>query len=301
MKYLGILIGLLVAFVGTAKSKLPFENSHLIYLGEDKIKIHYVQFMPKSSPKGQVFLVHGFAGSVYSWLKVGKQLADSGYVVVAADVPGFGYSDKRRSILSTDANRSRWFWELLDSVAPSTKWTLVGHSMGAGIVGRMAADHPERVHRLCWVDGYYSNDFGRKTNPVMKAVFSSTFFLQVADIAWRPFMRNKKTFRKLLTSAYSSEPSPEDVNGYLNPFLLKNSAACILKMSTLKQEPFKELPFSPTFGIYAIWGSQDKWVPLKRAAGKVTELTRRPITIVDGAGHCPMETHPEVVVRWILN
>lgn len=302
MKFIGFVIGCLIASFGFAKSKLPFENSHFIYLGEDKIKIHYLQFTPQiKSPRGYVMLVHGFAGSVYSWLKVGKQLSDSGYVVLAADVPGFGYSDKRRSVLSTEANRSRWFWELMDSVAKSSKWTLVGHSMGAGIVGRMAADHPERVQKLCWVDGYYSKDFGRESSRLMKSVFGSTLFLQIADVAWRPIMRNKRTFRKLLRSAYSSEPKIEDVQGYLQPFKLKNSAACILKMSTLKQESFKELPPNPEFKIVAIWGSLDAWIPLNGASGKVTTLTGRPIIIADGGGHCPMETHPDQVVRMIVD
>lgn len=45
-------------------------------------------------PVGQVFMIHGFALSSYSWIPLATQFAENGYTCVMTDLPDFGYSTR---------------------------------------------------------------------------------------------------------------------------------------------------------------------------------------------------------------
>ena len=112
--------------------------------------IHYLQ---QGSGK-PLILVHGFAGSTYTWRKLIPLLADR-YTVYALDLLGFGLSDK-----PVDGNydleaQGKLVIGFMDALH-LTSATLVGHSMGGVVVGYAALDAPSKVDSLILVSpGFY--------------------------------------------------------------------------------------------------------------------------------------------------
>jgi lipase len=94
--------------------------------------------------------VSGITGSSRSWLPVARALGDRA-ALVALDSRGRGRSSDLPGPYGIDVH-VRDLLAVLDALGLA-KAVLVGHSLGAYIVARLGASHPERVHALVLVDG----------------------------------------------------------------------------------------------------------------------------------------------------
>lgn len=115
------------------KTEKPFENSEFYTIGD--YTIHYREFEVENE-KGQIFLLHGFGLSTYTFEFIIKELNAMGYTCVAADIPSFGYSS--RETFDTDfMSREELMYSLMTSLNDDS-WILAGHSMGGGVALNMA-------------------------------------------------------------------------------------------------------------------------------------------------------------------
>jgi pimeloyl-ACP methyl ester carboxylesterase len=97
----------------------PDRYDHFVTI--DGVRYHYTEY-PGSGQ--DVFLLHGFASSTYTWEKVAPMLQANGYHVWALDMKGFGWSDKPE-----DADYSPQ--QLLRKSTPGwMKWALKGGFRG---------------------------------------------------------------------------------------------------------------------------------------------------------------------------
>jgi haloacetate dehalogenase len=101
-----------------------------------------------------VLLLHGFPQTHLMWRAVAPSLADQ-FTVVAADLPGYGSSRRRRvdDEISTFSKRAM----AADLVAMMRsegfeQFSVVGHDRGGRVAYRMALDHPDRVDALAVLD-----------------------------------------------------------------------------------------------------------------------------------------------------
>ncbi|MHC1786401.1 MAG: alpha/beta fold hydrolase [Christensenellales bacterium] len=279
---------------------LPFDNSALADV--NGISFHYRTYQPKDGAmEGKLLLVHGLAGSTFSFEASAPAISEAGYYVVSVDLPGFGYSDRNPAYDHSQANRARDLWQLLSVIErrlpgdlAAQPWHLAGHSMGGGTIAAMAMQQPSRVNSLIMVDA---------------ALFETTKgggFLAIPPLgrwmmaALDHFLLTETRIKPLLTSAYGREPSAAQVSAYLAPLRLPGTARSLLNfVRTSRNENPGKLEGLPV-PILAIWGSQDTWVP-RSDLDKLTAI--RPDTtvrLIEGAAHCPMETHPEVFVDMVL-
>lgn len=97
-----------------------------------------------------IVLLHGFASSKEVWLPVARRLTPQFHVVIP-DLPGWGESSRTPGAnYDMDAQAAR-----LDTFVQALglpRFLLVGHSMGGGIAGVYAAEHPGRLTALALVD-----------------------------------------------------------------------------------------------------------------------------------------------------
>ncbi len=129
----------------------PFQYTEL--LGQ---RIHYRVVGPKEGPsKGDVVLIHGFAGALVSWWFVQDALAQH-YRVVALDLKGFGLSDKLPGDYSIEAEADLVL-ALMDQLGIGSAH-LVGHSWGCSLALRLASTQPKRVRSLVLAAGYVYAD-----------------------------------------------------------------------------------------------------------------------------------------------
>lgn len=94
--------------------------------------------------------VHGITGSSRSWLPVARALGDRAELV-ALDIRGRGRSSVLPGPYGMEVHE-RDLLAVLDALGLEQA-VLVGHSLGAYIVARLGASHPERVKALVLVDG----------------------------------------------------------------------------------------------------------------------------------------------------
>lgn len=119
----------------------------------DGVSIHY---RLGGDPNGQpVLLWHGFLGTGYSWYKVMPILAEAGYAVLVPDMRGYGDSDKPEGTDGYDARAlAEEFRALVRqiSLGGGKPIILAAHDMGAPPALLWAADHPEEVAGLLYVE-----------------------------------------------------------------------------------------------------------------------------------------------------
>ncbi len=265
----------------------PFENSKFIYV--NGVKYHYRLWETQTEKKGNVLFIHGFSGSSFSWRNNIDTIVSLGFNVVTVDVPPFGYSDHSTEIDYSSSEQCKRIWKLIE-VLEKGEWYLAGHSMGASIVGAMAAMHPEKTAGLIFVDGpYFGTRITTWQEKFLDFFISSEIFRSLANDIGKVAFYNFDKFHDLLESAYSCPPDSIAVKGYLNPFLKnKEIAGAILKMSSATEKENIGIPIGiPTL---IIWGKKDKWIDIS-VGNKMKELyTNALYKVIDGAGHCSMET-----------
>ena len=109
-------------------------------------RVHYERWGAAGTP---IVLVHGFAESTASWQPAALELARR-HEVFAVDLAGSGYTAYTgRYGLDDQAGLVAGFIRALDIDRP----VLVGHSMGAAVVGAVALAHPSDVGGVVFTDG----------------------------------------------------------------------------------------------------------------------------------------------------
>jgi pimeloyl-ACP methyl ester carboxylesterase len=119
----------------------------------DGIRIHYwIGGHPNGTP---VLLWHGFLGTSFVWRHVMSLLAETGFAVLAPDMRGYGDSDKPEG---TDGYDGRALAEEFRALVRILKFggekplILAAHDMGAPPALLWAADHPEEVRGLLYME-----------------------------------------------------------------------------------------------------------------------------------------------------
>ncbi len=286
----------------TFSSEKPFVESE--FKEVNGIDLHYRSFNPENIvPKGKILFVHGLGGSTFSWRENMTFLKDAGYLVLAVDLPGFGYSTKASGTNHSQESRSNLLWTLLDEVdknldelTASLGWTLVGHSMGGGTVTAMTIERPDDTENLILVDGaVFENQPG----------FASTFLSypplsRGIKVVFDRILLKRSRIEDFLTSAYGRLATSEEIDGYLEPLQMPgtpNVAVDLVK--TAKNVPVEGLQESQV-PVLALWGQEDTWVPLSQAENLQELIPRTEITAIAGAFHCPMETHADLFNETLL-
>jgi len=91
-----------------------------------------------------ILLLHGLAGSGRYFGSAFDDLAKDGRVI-APDLLGFGQSPRPTAVPYDAAHHSRAIWKVLDELGVQGPIYIAGHSIGALLALRVAADRPERV------------------------------------------------------------------------------------------------------------------------------------------------------------
>lgn len=274
----------------------PYTNSR--FFEWNTTQFHYRLFIPRHI-KHKVILIHGFSASSFSFRHTIDSLLSVQSLVVTIDLPAFGFSDKNPDANYTDSNTVNAIHVLLNSINKVTNanaWHCAGHSMGAGFAGKLCSKFPEQIQSLIFIDGLPM----KQEHTVWQAITLYPPLLRWSDVILEKKFLNQTAFSELLSSAYSKPADSVSVSGYLQPFYTSGSGSAILRM-------FAHTGFVQTDDSIInqkkqliIWGKNDSWIPLS-ALNAYPQNKNQSRYIIDGAGHCPMETHPEAVNKLITD
>ena len=111
----------------------------------DNSQVHYKLEGNPAAPL--VVLVHGFSIPNYIWDSTAKSLVQNGFQVLRYDLYGRGFSDRP----DVSYNRELFVTQLsqvVNKIAPDTKFDLIGISMGGPIVADYAKSNSTKVKHL---------------------------------------------------------------------------------------------------------------------------------------------------------
>lgn len=274
----------------TDLNALPFGNSR--YVQVDDVRLHVRDWAGSSAQACPVLLVHGFAGSTFSFRELAPALAKAGHPVLAIDLPGYGYSE-RASFTGTAADA---LWQLLEKERPGQAWCFLGHSMGAKLAGQMAALKPTRVQAIV-----YSNGSPLVSSERRKKWFSSSSIVRNTAIRWiEKYYLNEKKFIEVLGKAYARPATREEAQGYLKPLLLPGTVTAAFSGYAKKWSDDTRPAQINSIQSLIVWGDKDTWVKPEVGKTLAKNIPAAKFLMIPGAGHCPIETHFAKVLPAIL-
>lgn len=136
--------------VGTAITD-PFDSFYAAPVAGGALTVAHAGPVPDRAD-AVVLAIHGIAANLMAWRSVARELTrDTRACVLAPDLRGRGKNTNLPGPYGLDAHVADLL-ALLDRFG-ARQVVLVGHSMGASIAARIAAEHPRRVASLVLVDG----------------------------------------------------------------------------------------------------------------------------------------------------
>lgn len=249
------------------------------------IRARVVEAGNKTSPP--IVLVPGWGCSVWIFHENIVALAAAGYRVVAVDPKGHGLSDKPREPAGYTVSAMRDnLIEILDALGMQ-RVALVGHSMGAAIVARVAERAPHRVSGVVLVAPVgFAGVPGMWLLRACTPKFSVPILRMVAG---RPF------FRVILSLVYGPlrRASERDVEEFFAPTQFPDFTRALrhLLHQFTWDAPFPKLEVP----WLTIAGSKDVLSPPADVARYTGSESGTPSLIVQGAGHVILDEAPASV------
>ena len=262
-----------------------------------------------------VLLWHGFLGTSYSWHKVMPLLVEAGYRVLVPDMRGFGDSDKPAGNEGYDGRAlAEEFRALRQQIGfgAGRPLTLVAHDMGAPPALLWAADHPDEVAGLIYVEGpvMLQAMLGNIIAYTPDAMAKGSFWWWVLPLApgvseilivgrEREFLN---WFYRGPSGAAHEAISPESVNEYLRTFagkegVLGAEGVYRVAFTTIAQTaPLQDRKV--TVPVVAIGGERG----LGARVGQFVSMVASEVSsqVLPGCGHFIPEERPDAVVDQVL-
>jgi pimeloyl-ACP methyl ester carboxylesterase len=247
-----------------------------------------------------VLLVHGLGGSIENWVYNMATLAQE-YRVYAMDLVGFGRSDK--SPLTRDMTALVKFIDDFMKVQHIEKASLVGNSLGGGLILQFALDFPEKVTKLVLVD---NGGMGRDVIIDLKLCS----FPWLGEFLSRPSLEGTARLYKEIVCD-PALVTPELVKLTYELASLPGAQKALL--ATLRAginlrgqrgkliKDLKNRLGSITAPTLVVWGQQDRIIPVAHARVAAEKIPGARLEIYDHCGHMPQLEYPDKFNRLVMD
>jgi pimeloyl-ACP methyl ester carboxylesterase len=254
------------------------------FVDVDGTRLHYLE--RGSGPL--IVLLHGNGTMIEDWLASGlfDALAKTNRVI-AFDRPGFGHSERPRSVIWTPAAQARLIAGALAEKGEAGA-TIVGHSFGTMVAVALGLDHPTLVRSLVLIGGYYypsvRPDAAFASPPAIPVVGDAIRYTlsPLLGAAMKPGME-KQIFAPAPVSPGWKQHFPFEMT--LRPSQIRAAAAdaaIMVPAAASLSGRYEELGLPVT----VITGAGDKVVrPSGQSEKFAAALAGRKVMILEGAGH----------------
>ena len=250
-------------------------------------EVHYQTWGERGSP---IVLVPGFLESSVVWSEVGPLLGEQ-HRVYALDLPGPGYTRYTGPMtLSGQSQLVDGFIRALGLRNP----LLVGHSLGAAVVGGLALKHPHDVGAVVFADGD-ALPFTPGPRLIRGALLASPYPTTVLRVGTRWTW----AVRQIITQSCAAQ-CPAVTDG-----LAQRWARPLRQLAD--ERALKELMLTADYGLTPaqiaaiavprtiIWGSDDRQGGSLQAT--ITNLHHPPVHVIKNARHLTMLAAPQEFSR----
>ncbi|MCU1429102.1 MAG: Alpha/beta hydrolase [Actinomycetia bacterium] len=268
------------------------------------VTIHGHDVCVRTAGSGPVLLlVHGMAGSSNAWRHVMPALAER-FTVVAPDLLGHGASAKPRTDYSLGAFASG----LRDVLAAlgHERATLVGQSLGGGIVMQFAYQFPERCERIVLVS---SGGLGDEVNMLLRLLTlpGVDFLLPIACTTWlhdaganvsgwlRRVGLGPGAHFDEVWDAYGSLSDAQTRSAFLQ------TLRSVIDASGQRVSALDRLYLASAIPTMIVWGDHDAIIPVHQAYETHEAIKGSRLEIFENVGHFPHCERPEQFVHVLVD
>jgi len=279
----------------------PFAESSFIYIKNTRLHIRMWENETGVMSKGWIILVHGVSGSSYNWRFLAPALAESGWKVLAVDLPPFGYSGEIQENGSMDPlakdspARAELLWATVDYLTQSDNSSIVllGHSLGGRIAAHMALAQPERIEKLILLAPAV---YGKSAIPSFSKLWPFNRIVRNhADL----LMDNPGVVKYVMKRAYGRKVNQEEYIGNLAPFLRPGVIDACGEWAVESIDTAAPEMQSIAAETLILWSRRDSIV--HNQGNKLqSDMQHARFIELPGKSHCIMDTQGELVSSWIL-
>ncbi|HKW86215.1 MAG TPA: alpha/beta fold hydrolase [Nitrospiraceae bacterium] len=247
-----------------------------------------------------VILVHGFGGSLWQWEYQQTALSAS-HRVITLDLLGSGLSDKP-DLDYTPTQMVEFFRSFMDALGIQ-RASLVGNSMGAGLVIGMALTYPDRVDRIVLISGLPDRVLDKLTGPLVRRAVTSRvpgWLVKfgnwlVGSSVTEAVLREIIYDESLITPAILDRSNRNRQRpGWTEPILT------VQRNLPLWEEGLAKRLGEIRHPTLIIWGEEDRVFPMQVGRDLQKTISGSRLEVIPKAGHLPMWEQPETVNPLLL-
>lgn len=272
--------------------EVVFHADYSRFAEVDGVRVHYQEAGPADAPA--MILIHGFASSNLVWSKVLLELAESGFRVIAPDLPGYGYSAKPRELDYTISSQARIIVGLLAQLEIE-RAAIVGSSYGGAVAATIALDRPELVEKLVLVGAVTNN---APTRYLLMRLFGSPI---IGDLISPLLLGSRRLLRKRMTRVYDRHSWVLDerrVNArYLSLNTRGTHRAIIRTVRRWDADRISRDAHLVNVPTLVLWGDSDRDVPLENGEELQEKIPNSRLIVFRECGHLPHEEYPEAFTK----
>jgi len=246
-----------------------------------------------------VILIHGIGGSIENWMLNINALAWH-HRVYAVDLAGFGRSDK--PLIQFTYSYGAQFVNDFMEVKRINHASLIGNSMGSGVVLKFTIQFPDKVERLVLAN---SAGLGKELSYILRL---ATLPL-IGEFFTRP--SRKGTARSLKQAVYDPTFLTEElVESFYQLSTLPKAQEYLLstlrRISNLRGQHADDIHAivdnltTITAPTLIVWGQQDRILPVAHAHIAWERIPNAELYILDHCGHQPQLERPEEFNNFVL-
>ena len=242
-----------------------------------------------------VLFVHGFATASFLWRAVAPPLAADGHTALAADLLGYGESDRPLDAEYGIAAQAEYMDRALAALRVDTA-TVVGLGIGAGVALHLAARRPARVTGLVLVNGVALDECpGRDVRTIQLG--SARFALRIS----RAVLGAAPLLREVLERSVADRGAMPArlLARYLAPYVGGEGVVHLLTLArALRQEDMSELDLAPLRAPTTIvWGEAEPWLDPGLPERLQGAIPGSIVVRLPGIGRLVPEEAPDALVR----
>jgi pimeloyl-ACP methyl ester carboxylesterase len=238
-----------------------------------------------------VMLVHGLGGSLENWDRNIASLSQQ-HRVYAMDLPGFGRSDK--PVIKSMFDLVTFLKDFMD-VQGNEKASVIGNSLGGGLVLGLAIQHPEKVEKVVLVSNAgmgRSVPFSMKllSIPLIGELFARPGRNGMAEL-WRNIVYNPTVVtEEMVENTYQLAVLPNAMKSLL---AITRAGINILGQKSALTRQLLEGLAGITTPTLIIWGKNDPVLPVRHALIAKEKIPNARLHVFDRCGHVPQLEYPE--------
>ena len=237
-----------------------------------------------------VVLLHGIPTWSYLWTPILGALTRAARVL-APDLPGFGFSDKRDRFDRSIARQAELVDAWMNQIGLASA-VIVGHDIGGGVALRLATLFPSRVRKLCVI------------NSVCYDSWPIELMLQFGHPEANRRLSAAMAVRLLkqaLKGGFATRPASAFLEGLLAPYatevgklsLIRNAAALNTNLTT---EIASLLP-AVAVPTLILWGEDDRFQPIAYGERLAWDIPGAQFVRLGAARHFAMVDRPRAVAE----